>query len=51
MATVMALIEVSTLEGDDQKMETGINSLDKCSQISKSKSLQKKFVFANLVIF
>jgi hypothetical protein len=34
MVTVMALIEASTLEGDDQKMQGGVNSLDKCSQIS-----------------
>jgi hypothetical protein len=33
-ATMMALIEASTLEGDDQKMQKGINAIDKCSQIS-----------------
>lgn len=43
--TILLLIEASTPEGDDQKLQTGMNAVDKCSQISAlifSKHLQKK---------
>lgn len=46
MATVMALMEAVTLEGDDQKMQTGVDSLDKCSQISKSRF----FLFCTFIL-
>ena len=34
IGTILALIEASTPEGDDQKMQTGVSALDTCSQIS-----------------